>query len=406
MTIGERIAFYRRRRGLSQEVLAGLIGRTADWLRKVEHDRIPLDRLSVIRLLASTLDVTLGDLLGEPALMGWTKNSGTRTVPALRAALMDHRQFLPRDAEQSEPQQLDEIEHEVAMLWADYQRSRYSSLAQWLPVLVTRTQTAVSQLSAGSGAGLRSQGLNALALHLATTWLTKLGEADLASIAAAKGLAAAYASEDELTIGSLYRAVAHAMLSIGEHRQALLLARASADRLQKCSGKSSPEYLSVYGTLLLVGAVAASRDENRQDASAFLSEADESAARLGSDANCLWTAFGPTNVAIHRVHTALELGDVQVAMNLGPKIDTSALPLERRVRHAIETARAYARWNRVEQALDTLLDAERQASEQVRYHRLSRGIVREILRRRRAPSRAVELARRMGVRHVPTKHHA
>ena len=77
MSIGERAAFYRNRRGLSQEILAGLIGRTADWLRKVEHNRIPLDRLSVIRRLASALDVSLGDLIGEPALMEWTRRQAT-----------------------------------------------------------------------------------------------------------------------------------------------------------------------------------------------------------------------------------------------------------------------------------------------------------------------------------------
>jgi hypothetical protein len=40
----------------------------------------------------------------------------------------------------------------------------------------------------------------------------------------------------------------------------------------------------------------------------------------------MWTAFGPTNVAIHRVSTAMELGDVQVAVDLGPSLDTSACP--------------------------------------------------------------------------------
>ena len=57
----------------------------------------------------------------------------------------------------------------------------------------------------------------------------------------------------------------------------------------------------------------------------------------------MWTAFGPTNVAIHRMTAAMELGDVQVAVDLAPRIDASALPTERRVRHAIETARACAR---------------------------------------------------------------
>src|SRR5664279_5484408 len=69
LTIGERVAWYRRRRGLSQEVLAGLVGRTADWLGQVENNRMDLDRLSVITTLAAALDVSLGDLLAEPTLM-------------------------------------------------------------------------------------------------------------------------------------------------------------------------------------------------------------------------------------------------------------------------------------------------------------------------------------------------
>src|SRR5690606_989827 len=85
LSIGERIAWYRRRRGMSQEVLAGLVNRTPDWLSKVENDRIELDRLSVIKSLATALDVSIGDLLAEPSLVDWTAESGDRTVPALRA---------------------------------------------------------------------------------------------------------------------------------------------------------------------------------------------------------------------------------------------------------------------------------------------------------------------------------
>ena len=69
----------------------------------------------------------------------------------------------------------------------------------------------------------------------------------------------------------------------------------------------------------------------------------------------MWTAFGPTNVAIHRVNTAMELGDVQVALDLGPALDTAGLPAERRVRHALEIARAYSARNRRDEALAVLL---------------------------------------------------
>ncbi len=49
---------------------------------------------------------------------------------------------------------------------------------------------------------------------------------------------------------------------------------------------------------------------------------------------------------------------MQVAADLGPRVDTSALPTERRVRHALEVARALSTRNRADQALATLLDAE------------------------------------------------
>jgi hypothetical protein len=91
----------------------------------------------------------------------------------------------------------------------------------------------------------------------------------------------------------------------------------------------------------------------------------------------------PTNVAIHRVATAAELGDMQIAADLGPRLDTSALPTERRVRHALEVARALSTRNRQDQALDVLLDAEQLAPEQVRYHFLSRQLVLTWVRNQR-----------------------
>lgn len=148
-------------------------------------------------------------------------------------------------------------------------------------------------------------------------------------------------------------------------------------------------------------ALSAARDDDRQTARTHLAEAGDSAKRLGADANHVWTAFGPTNVTIHQVCVALEVGDVQRAIVLGPGLDTSHLPVERRVRHAIEVARAYIRYNRVDEALTELLNAEQIAPEQVRYHRLSRMIVRDILNRPRPPRLALDLAQRMGVRSSP-----
>lgn len=66
MPIGERIAIYRRRRGLTQLVLAGLIGRSESWLSQVERGIRPIDRLSVLIDIAHVLKVNVTDLTGQP----------------------------------------------------------------------------------------------------------------------------------------------------------------------------------------------------------------------------------------------------------------------------------------------------------------------------------------------------
>jgi hypothetical protein len=145
--------------------------------------------------------------------------------------------------------------------------------------------------------------------------------------------------------------------------------------------------------------MAAARNEDRATTRTFLAEAEQSARRLGVDANHLWTAFGPTNVAIHQVSTAVELGDLQVAVDLGPRLDVSGLPVERRIRHQIEIARAYSAWNRRDEALSILLDAEQDAPEQIRHHFISRQLVMRWIRQQRGkPSHHLAgLAKRLHV---------
>lgn len=64
--MGERIAVYRRRRGLSQAALAGLIGRSESWLSQVERGIRSVDRLSVLLDIARILHVDVESLIGRP----------------------------------------------------------------------------------------------------------------------------------------------------------------------------------------------------------------------------------------------------------------------------------------------------------------------------------------------------
>lgn len=396
LTIGERVAWYRRRRGMSQGVLAGLIGRTEDWMGKVENNRIPLDRLSVIRLLADALDVSLGDLIGEPTLLDWSSDSGTCTVPALREALMDYGNLvhvLRRSDDEGAPHEVAAVQRELRTVFEAYQASRYGLAAGRLPGLLTAAM-AIARTNAENG-----NRLLALSYQAAASVATKLGETDLAWNAAERGLAAAQHTEDPVIVGSLLRSVAFAVMATGRVRPAVDLVDAGTSYLDQYLNDPSEELLSVYGTLLLVGSMAAARDERRDTVQAFLAEADRAAARLGGDRNRLWTAFGPTNVAIHRVSTAMELGDVQVALRLGPTVDTSALPLERQIRHKLELARALNLAGRQADSVSAVLTAERAAPEQVRHHYLSRQLVLTWMRNSQGtPSFALQgLARRMRI---------
>ncbi|MFD5423742.1 helix-turn-helix domain-containing protein [Streptomyces sp. NPDC127069] len=399
LTIGERVAWYRRRRGLSQEVLAGLVGRTTDWLSKAENNRIELDRLSVITSLARALDVTLGDLLAEPTLLEWSADSDHRTVTALREALMDYKQLTPLlgCASDDEPLPLQGLRTDVAEVLDAYQASRYGFATRRLPLVLADAHAASR---AGSGReGEETHALLALAYHGAAMVLGKVGESELAWIAADRGLAAAQHSGRSEVTGSLFRAVTHCLLANGRFGAAIQLVHDAAGVMQPGLGNASSEYLSVYGALFLTGAMAAARAEDRAMAQAFLQEADKTAQRLGADANHMWTAFGPTNVAIHRVAAAGELGDIQIAADLGPQIDTTGMPVERRVRHGIEVARALSARNRTDESLAVLLEAEQIAPEQVRHHYLSRELVIGWVRgtRGRPACPVADLARRLHI---------
>jgi hypothetical protein len=73
------------------------------------------------------------------------------------------------------------------------------------------------------------------------------------------------------------------LLSSGGALQAgVQLTEAAAGMLQPyLSSRADDALLSVYGTLFLTDAVATSRADDRQTATAFLNEAQESASRLG-----------------------------------------------------------------------------------------------------------------------------
>ncbi|MEV6341241.1 helix-turn-helix transcriptional regulator [Nocardia vinacea] len=394
LTVNRRVAFYRKRRGLTQKALAELVGKGESWMRGVEAERLDLDRLSVIRDLANALGVTVGDLIGNPVLLEWKSQTERASVPKVRAALT--ASFLPISVDPGTIN-LDQTRQRLEHAWTDYQANEYHKLTTELPHLINSTVSAARNLE--GDAQRRAQRQAASVHQLCAVYLPKLGETDLAMLAASRGLEFAQLSGSVTSLGSLYRIVAYALASLGEYEQATSVIDQAVIELETAlTGiEATGDHLSVYGMLFLIGSRAAAQAGDREQAETYLAQADRVARHLGGDRNHLWTSFGPTNVGIHRTVAAAEAENYAQAVEIGISLDTSMLPAERRGRHSIETARALSTVGRMDDAIEVLLDAEQIGPEQIRHHNLSREVVRRALRARTPSTGAAGLASRMNI---------
>lgn len=375
LSVGERIAFYRVRRGLTQSVLASLVGRSEDWLSKIERGDRHIRRLDVLTELSRALRVSLNDLVGQPVLVEDERDSDN--VPAIRDALMDPRHLSRLLFHRDQVSQPD-AEHTAQFAWTAWDNYQKGGLARTIGVLPQLIGSAQALEAEGSRAGWL---VSARVHHLAATTLSKIGEADLAWIAAERSMGAADQSDYPKALASSARAGTHALLSVGRFEDALLVGEAARAWLADRVKIGDPDALSLIGMLDLRMAVASARLQNREATSQLLGNAEGAAAQLGRDANHWQTAFGPTNVRLHRISTSLDLGDVAYVAEHGPRIDPSALPIERQVCHQVDVARAYSHLALDDEAAATLLTAERQAPQFVRHNTAVRETVRAIYRR-------------------------
>lgn len=331
-------------------------------------------------------------LLGTAATtLGSAAQSGPAT-DRIGAALLLH---FTADS-QAAPIDPATLRREVDRAKQAFQSCRYAHLGRLLPDLLATAQACVAAATVDR---LTVLALQSEALHVTTSMLLKFGRRDLALISADRALTAARESQDALTTAGAARILAHATFAAGHPKTAAMLATQAAQRLDDPASYESADYQSVYGALLLRGAIAAARDADRDTTATLLDEADTMAQRLGTDANHRWTAFGPTNVKVHRVATAVELGDAGHAIAVARTIRWDAINVvERQAALWVDLGRAFGQWRKDDEALRALLTAERLAPEEVRTRPAVRALVEDLwFRQRRTPSRdLLALAHRTG----------
>jgi hypothetical protein len=228
----------------------------------------------------------------------------------------------------------------------------------------------------------------------------KVGDADLAWIAADRAVQAARQADDHPVRAVASYQVAAALLKqpgrVGD--AAAVLSTAIGATSQGCM---SPPHVSARGALHLLAAVVAARLGDSSEARAHLDESERLAALLADDANLLWTAFNAANVRLHELAVAVSLGEPGRAVVIGESVDTGALPAAlagRRAQCHVDMASAHAMTGRTDaEAVLHLLEAERIAPEAVRVGHAARAVIAALLVRPRHAAGLLALAERAGV---------
>ncbi|MGH8900093.1 MAG: helix-turn-helix domain-containing protein [Egibacteraceae bacterium] len=387
-SVGERIAYWRKRRGLSQKVLAGLVGRSASWMTKVERgDRI-VDKLSVLLALSYALKVDLGKLVGGVEL---SPNGGGPLDPPRGIAAVRRALFTPPP--EREPLTAAELRAGVDRAKRLRQAGSHEAVGIVLPELITAGRTAAAQDAPDVWWCLA--GVYQVAASLART----VGEVDLALLAADRAVPAARHSGDGLLVAVSERLLACALMRQGLLDEAGAVCSNGADALAPTDA-TPLEGWAVWGSVQLTLAVAAIRGGDGAGAWRVLRDARGAAERVGPGRNDYWEAFGPANVGAIGVAVALEAGDPVEALRVADTVEVDELPsAERRARFCIDTARAHILRQDDAATVGLLLEAEGHASEVVRHSVLARELARVCLgreRRSRTPSLR-GLAERLGV---------
>jgi transcriptional regulator with XRE-family HTH domain len=150
---GQRIARARRRRGLSQAVLAGLVGRSESWLSQVERGKRGVDSHSALVRLAEVLRVDIEELTGSAD----RDETGRRAYPAaslIEQAMMGYGPPGPLDGGEEPGREigLDFLRAQARSAYQAYQATRYDAAGRILPGLIRGGETAARTVGSASPA--------------------------------------------------------------------------------------------------------------------------------------------------------------------------------------------------------------------------------------------------------------
>lgn len=376
VTLGRKIAFHRTRRGLSQRDFGAMVDRSETWVSQVERGERRIDRMTVLRQVAEALEVPLAELAADTPIIA---EASSRPAPAsaLRMLLSSSLR-LALSVGQPTAGDLDDLQATADRAWDLAHATEYDELIPILTTLIRELEATVRAVK-GSSRKVAFRTL-ARAYHAAAAALVKLSELGAAWVAADRAISAAEQAGDQLLMGEGVFRLMLVFQAGRQYDQAEQAADSGIDALTPLVDAGSIEARSLQGALRLQLAIVAARQNRPDQAQKHLRQARSIADSLGADRNDYNTEFGPTNVTLHEVAVAVELGDAGTALRVFAGVDATRLSPERHGRVLIDVARAHLQRRHPEGAITALVEAERVTPEQVRSHWIVRGLLQDIER--------------------------
>ncbi|ABD09686.1 hypothetical protein Francci3_0299 [Frankia casuarinae] len=309
------------------------------------------------------------DSLQEPSL--W----------ALRKTLMPSSDSL-NSAPASEPPALDEIGKTLARAGRAYNSSRYQLAATELPGILDAAQVAVSHYDGDDE--LTALRYLAQAYRLAGAVLIYLRHEDLGYWSVMKAKETSSRAGSEILDATATGVLSWYLLRQRRFDEAEEIAVRAAENIEPSMTKATPQHLSVWGTLLLRGSSAASRN-NRPDTSHELIQlARMAAVRVETDridyGPHAWISFGPTVVETASVENTLIGGDPSLALHLARSVRPSKkMSSGRWSRHLLTVAEAQVSTHNYPGATRTLVSIRKSAPEWLRNQRTAHSLVGTLL---------------------------
>jgi transcriptional regulator with XRE-family HTH domain len=384
--IGERLKFYRQGRRKSQAALAGLAGVTEEYVSQIERG-LKTPTIGVVHQFARILGVRVSVLLGEPEM---EQQSTIHPVASeINRAMMSYGGNGDGAAVD-----LAALRERVAAGWSIWQTSpnRYTEASAIVPGLITDVQAAMWAFRSPGEAEKRREVARVASdmWFLLRTFAKRIGRTDLSLLAADRGIAAAYEADDPLRIAAAQWNLGHILLAQSEPEAAEDAAVRAAEALRPRLDDGD-DWVAMYGSLWLVAATAAVRQDDAWTARDRLREHALPAANAVGEGNVLWTVFGPTNVHLHAMSVEMESGEAGEGLRIADQIDVTNSPsLERQTTFYLELARLHEQRRDDAGALIHLMNAETSGPEDLRYNLLARDLVRGLLKRAR-PSLAPQV---------------